>query len=142
MGISLLVDHKDQIAILEEFARVDKLITGSWPVFIKINVGSNRAGIPPKGHRMPALVKRVETSSAVALKGFYCHAGHSYAGRTMADAKRAQQDEVDGILQALWHTSRESPLVVSVGATPTAHIISTLRATLPQHAKLELHAGQ
>lgn len=124
-----MVDHVDQVPLL---ATLTSKSGGNPPlVFLKVNVGSNRAGVIPDTPACSALVDSLLASEAAgesALLGLYCHAGHSYATR--------QDWEAMGILGAEFEALRKvaelvrdrrapgkEPLVLSVGATPTATTI-------------------
>ncbi|KAL4768519.1 putative serine dehydratase domain-containing protein [Aspergillus nidulans var. acristatus] len=137
LKILLMIDNEQHIDVLEKFS----CSTAPWPVFIKIDVGTRRAGIVNSSSALPNLVKRVEESPAVELYGFYCHAGHSYACRTEESAVAVLKDEVEGVVSAskLLRTGRK--VVVSIGSTPTAHVVRELREVLPEGLELELHAG-
>ncbi len=145
VGIALLIDHEQHVDILEAFASSNPPQT-PWDVFVKLDVGSRRAGVPTDSPRLSALVQRTLTSSAtVSLKGFYCHAGHSYSCRTHAGAAAVLQSEVDAVAQAARLVPPDRDIVVSIGATPTAHVIRDLVAAAPTwggaRVTLELHAG-
>jgi D-serine deaminase-like pyridoxal phosphate-dependent protein len=109
---------------------------------IKIDVGAERAGLPGNNPRLKDLVKKIEASESVNLKGFYCHANHSYNCRTENDTKEMLHHEIGGVLEAVTLLPSSRPLLVSIGATPTAHVIETLHATIPANVSLELHAGK
>ncbi|KAL5045957.1 hypothetical protein BDW71DRAFT_73255 [Aspergillus fruticulosus] len=137
LKILLMIDNEQHIDMLEKF-------TGSkapWPVFIKIDVGTRRAGIVNSSPALPSLVERVEESSAVELYGFYCHAGHSYACRSEESAVAVLKEEVEGVVNASKHLHTGRKVVVSIGSTPTAHVVRELREILPKGLELELHAG-
>ena len=138
-----MVDNADQITHLEKFARQNPNLP-PWPVFIKVDVGSHRAGLETSSPSLPDLVKRIEDSPAAFVYGFYCHAGHSYACRTVEAAEKVLGDEVGGVIKAAGFVSnegKERKIVVSVGSTPTAHVANSLKETLPKGLELELHAG-
>ncbi|KAL4744831.1 hypothetical protein BDW72DRAFT_187785 [Aspergillus terricola var. indicus] len=137
LKILLMIDNEQHIDVLEKFSGS----TAPWPVFIKIDVGTRRAGIVNSSSALPNLVKRVEESSAVELYGFYCHAGHSYACRTEESAVAVLKDEVEGVVSASKHLRTGRKVVVSIGSTPTAHVVRELREVLPEGLELELHAG-
>ncbi|KAL4814924.1 putative serine dehydratase domain-containing protein [Aspergillus spinulosporus] len=137
LRILLMIDSEQHIDVLEKFSGS----TAPWPVFIKIDVGTRRAGIVNSSSALPNLVKRVEESSAVELYGFYCHAGHSYACRTEESAVAVLKDEVEGVVSASKHLRNGRKVVVSIGSTPTAHVVRELREVLPEGLELELHAG-
>ena len=133
--IDLLVDHEQQVTLLETSSK-------SWNVLIKIDVGAERAGLPANNPKLKDLVKRIEASESINLKGFYCHANHSYNCRTENDTKEMLHHEISGVLEAVTLLPSSRQLLVSIGATPTAHVIETLRAAIPANVSLELHAGK
>lgn len=142
-----MVDNVQQIEHLENFAS-NKPSIGPWSVFIKVDVGSHRAGLETSSPLFLDLVKKVEESSATSLYGFYCHAGHSYGCRSTEAAEKVLQDEVDGVMKAAGFlvgvpnsNVKDRKIVISVGSTPTAHVANSLKARLPEGVELELHAG-
>ena len=138
-----MVDNADQITHLEEFARQNPDLP-PWPVFIKVDVGSHRAGLETSSPSLPDLVKSIENSPAASLYGFYCHAGHSYGCRTVEAAEKVLGDEVEGVVKAagfLTNQDKDRKIVVSVGSTPTAHVVNSLKERLPKGVEMELHAG-
>ncbi|KAE8377365.1 putative serine dehydratase domain-containing protein [Aspergillus bertholletiae] len=140
--ILLMVDNEQHIDILEEYASSSGKTT-PWPVFIKVDVGSHRAGLENSSPALPGLVRRAEASTAADVVGFYCHAGHSYAARTREAAEDVLTAELEGVVSASSHLNVEGDrkVIVSIGSTPTAHVVRALRASLPAHLVLELHAG-
>ncbi|KAJ5997762.1 hypothetical protein N7522_009422 [Penicillium canescens] len=141
--IILMIDSEQQIDLLDSFASKSSL-TVAWPVFIKIDVGSKRAGMVNDSPSLPKLIQRIESSSSASVYGFYCHAGHSYACRTEDAATAVLQTEVEGVVSAarfLVGGESERKIVVSVGSTPTAHVVKRLQGVLPEGMELELHAG-
>ena len=138
-----MIDHEDHVRILEQYVQT----TGrsqQWNVFIKIDVGTHRAGIMGDSSRLSSLIHAAESSSAVSIYGFYCHAGHSYAYHTEAEVTAVLEAEVNGVLKAAQQLSKPEEtrnFVLSIGSTPTAHVISNLKRKLPANMNLELHAG-
>lgn len=132
-----MVDNEQHIDLLENQGQAE-----SWDVFVKIDVGSHRAGVSAASPSLRKLVNHAEASHHVKLIGFYCHAGHSYAGRSPEEAEETLHAEISGVLDAasLLPTSRK--LTVSIGATPTAHVVKSLKVTIPSNIQLELHAGK
>ncbi|UPX19234.1 D-serine ammonia-lyase [Ascochyta rabiei] len=133
-------------------------------VLVKIDTGYHRAGIttssPKFGPLVAAILAKDDTKGgegAIALRGFYSHFGHSYAGSSEDDAASGLIDELVGLEQAT-HAVPESVrrgLILSIGATPTATAAQNmLSSSSPRvdefHATLarmkeqytvELHAG-
>ncbi|KAH7260423.1 putative serine dehydratase domain-containing protein [Fusarium solani] len=137
LRILLMVDNEQQIALLEQSESSKQ----PWDIFVKLDVGSHRAGVETNSKALHSLVERAENSSAVSIYGFYCHAGHSYAGRSRNEAEETLNVEVSSVLSAAKLLPSGRNIVISVGSTPTAHVVESLKASLPANIKLELHAG-
>ncbi|KAK7702925.1 hypothetical protein SLS57_011179 [Botryosphaeria dothidea] len=141
LKILLMLDHPSQITHLESFAATANH-PARWPCFIKIDMGTHRAGIPLSSPTLRDLIARAEASRAVSIHGFYCHAGHSYASRDPAAASTVLHAEVEAAATAASFVSSPDPVVVSFGSTPTAHVVRSLRRALNDpRLRLELHAG-
>jgi D-serine deaminase-like pyridoxal phosphate-dependent protein len=116
-----------------------------------------RAGLVPGSDQFLTLLNAIVDSTAVALIGFYCHAGTSYASKSLKEASDYLTAEISAVLDAAqvahanFPAAKIPPLLLSVGSTPTAHALSEeglsgLRARLdevagPGRAEFELHAG-
>ncbi|KAF5575435.1 D-serine dehydratase [Fusarium pseudoanthophilum] len=137
LRIMLMVDNEQQVEFLEESASSKQ----PWDVFIKLDVGSRRAGVEANSAALNRLVERAQKSSAISIYGFYCHAGHSYGGRSRDEAEKTLNIEVSSVLAAAKLLPSDHQLVISVGSTPTAHVVESLKASMPENIKLELHAG-
>jgi D-serine ammonia-lyase len=135
VDIILMIDNDQHIDLLEQ---TDSL---KWDVFIKLDVGSHRAGVRAGSPALKQLVDRAEGSSAVKIHGFYCHAGHSYAGRSQEEAEKTLDIEVSSVLDAARLLPSNRNIVVSIGATPTAHVIQKLAKYTVPNVAIELHAG-
>ncbi|KAI0009412.1 putative serine dehydratase domain-containing protein [Xylariaceae sp. FL0662B] len=123
-GLSVMVDHPDQIKHLTALASK----SGHAPqVFLKIDVGSRRAGVVPGSAACAALTEHLLLAEAVGsceLLGLYSHAGHSYAARRDWEAMDFLRAEFAALHAAAAGPSKHKrPLVLSVGATPTATTI-------------------
>ncbi|KAM0079175.1 hypothetical protein ACKRZS_009045 [Fusarium odoratissimum] len=137
LRIMLMVDNEQQVEFLEESASSKQ----PWDVFIKLDVGSRRAGVEANSAALNRLVESAQKSSAISIYGFYCHAGHSYGGRSRDEAEKTLNIEVSSVLAAAKLLPSDRQLVISVGSTPTAHVVESLKASMPENIKLELHAG-
>lgn len=136
-----MVDHPAQISILQELP-----LGIVWPVFIKVDCGTHRAGLDPKSSWLPATVHPALSSSRVKLHGFYCHSGHSYESRSAKEAEMHLLNEIACAklaAQSCLDSQPDLELILSVGATPTAHVASAAISQKIQNlpGKLELHAG-
>jgi D-serine deaminase-like pyridoxal phosphate-dependent protein len=142
LKILLLIDSVQQVEFLEEYVtRHDEI--KKWEIFIKIDVGSCRAGVAAGSLDLSRLIQRAEASPAVSIYGIYCHAGHSYSCRTQQSVESVLEAEISGVLQASQLVSLgKRSLVLSIGSTPTAHSIRSISNKLPRGIALELHAGK
>ena len=160
-GFAFMVDHPAQFTVLERF----KELTGyAACAFLKTDAGQHRAGLGPQTEEMVDLVDKVaalEAQGMVKLLGFYTHNSNSYAGSSPDEAMAYLQQEVDACRAAtknLSNTERAKPLIISVGASPTALSIQNIlpsKASSSSSAKslqevlqlttsnfeLEIHAG-
>lgn len=131
-----MIDNEQHIEILEKYGSPTP-----WDVFIKLDVGSRRAGVDSESPALRRIIERAERSISVKIHGFYCHAGHSYAGRSKEAAEAVLNVEIASVLNAASLLAPSRDLVVSIGVTPTAHVIRALRHQIPSNVRLELHAG-
>lgn len=122
-GMTVMVDHAEQVRLLTRLASK----SGNPPlVFLKVNMGGNRAGVVPGSPACAALVRELllsETVGASIFWGLYSHAGHSYASRKDWEAMGVLGDEFAAlydVARAVRRDRPDHPLVLSVGATPTA----------------------
>lgn len=115
---------------------------------------------------MRALLQASIPSPAISIFGFYCHAGDSYASTSVEEASSFLNTE----MQAVNHVANlalsmvedikgknpnidlsrhQSPFILSVGSTPTAHSAAHPGVTVTSQAvknaltggELEIHAG-
>ncbi|KAK6353941.1 hypothetical protein TWF730_008361 [Orbilia blumenaviensis] len=155
-NLRLLVDHPSQIANLNS---LPPLCGRPWSVFIKLDTGYHRAGLEPSSDSLKELLKSAILHRNISIYGFYAHAGDSYSSKTEDDSISYLKTELSTVLAAvktlndISHTLdvtdvSNRPLVLSIGATPTAHVVSHLKslgtepgAELPDNCTLEIHAG-
>ncbi|KNG83099.1 hypothetical protein ANOM_008061 [Aspergillus nomiae NRRL 13137] len=121
-SVSVMIDHPDQIRFLDTFARIAGFAVG---VFLKIDCGYHRAGLPPRAMDKGGLLSKLgemEKTEVGRLVGIYSHSSLSYGGRSRGDALGHLRGEVEACLLALDSYAGVLPvdreLVVSVGATP------------------------
>ncbi|CAN3356601.1 D-serine dehydratase [Diutina catenulata] len=123
-----------------------------WSLFIKINMGTNGAGLINDTELLTDTIRRAANHpESICVYGFYCHAGHSYSSNSEETAKSFLLEEIKqanlAAKQALRIDASLAPLQISVGATPTAHASEILtREELEKEigqlfGTLELHAG-
>ena len=132
VDVTLMIDHPSQLRGISGFK-----------CFVKIDCGTQRAGLPPTSESLRDLIRKVNDADVI-LVGFYCHSGHSYAAKSPSDAK----DELMNELHCA-NTAREyayalgmKDLMISIGATPTAHASSLLtKSEIAKFGNVEVHAG-
>ena len=162
-SINVLIDNVSQLTA----ARTFKQISGfTLQVFIKVDTGYHRAGLPtgtPDFHNLIKATFEAESHETVFLAGFYSHAGHSYGGDTSTQAKELLIKELEGLESATIEAKSlqvSEPCgrmyTLSVGATPTATSIETAEGSprtaideelesvirrIQESHTVELHAG-
>ncbi|KAK9370069.1 hypothetical protein V1509DRAFT_618449 [Lipomyces kononenkoae] len=159
--LRLMIDSPDQLGFLTEYSERHPSYVLPWSIFIKINVGDNRAGQTLASSDLTQVIRQALGSSPkiISLYGFYAHAGGSYSSTSIDSASEYLDREVSGVYEAavlarsiLDSTPASSPqrrFVLSVGATPTAHAsamatfdrVTNLFAKVMQDDELEIHAG-
>ena len=149
--LRIMVDNYEQIGSLVKYNREHKPLK-KWSVFIKINMGSDRAGFVLESSALRKTIEAIthgNESNDVELFGFYCHAGHSYGCHSVEEAKNILIDEINSVNAACKiakkiDSSISDDLILSIGATPTAHVIDSFDEKLLDDkllGKVELHAG-
>ncbi|KAI1091834.1 putative serine dehydratase domain-containing protein [Rostrohypoxylon terebratum] len=127
-ALSVMVDHVAQVPHLVTLTTT----SGHAPlVFLKVDVGGHRAGVIPDTPSCSALIDALlasETEGHSVLLGVYSHAGHSYASRKDWEAMNYLSQEFEGLRKVAEQVKAQrapgrDPLVLSVGATPTATTI-------------------
>lgn len=149
----LMIDHPTQINLLSQLP-----VQEPWQIFINVDCGSRREGLPPDSADLHSLIEfAVKSTATVRIYGFYCHSGHSYGSNSLQEAETHLLHEIScadaaaRICVQLQHqhqhltatATTDMKLTLSVGATPTAHAASAkVVAKLSNLAgNLELHAG-
>ncbi|ODV97591.1 hypothetical protein PACTADRAFT_47479 [Pachysolen tannophilus NRRL Y-2460] len=157
-NLRLMLDNAEQLDVLSEFFEQNSNVTKKWSIFIKINMGSDRAGLVNDSIFLRETLTRALTQEkykkCISVYGFYCHAGHSYGSKTVETAKKILIDEIrhanKAAKTALEIDPSQDPMSfqISVGATPTAHSssfisVAEIEEKLGEKLSgiLELHAG-
>lgn len=120
-SISVMIDHPDQVAYLQKFSAITHFPAC---VFVKVDTGYHRAGLPPVSLNKNGLLERLaeaEEAGHARLLGLYSHSSLSYAATTPEQAMAHLIGEIRGCRVALERWLALLPkreLVISVGATP------------------------
>ncbi|KAK7468866.1 hypothetical protein VKT23_003366 [Stygiomarasmius scandens] len=152
--LRLMIDHPEQVKFLEK-NEGERQQSRRWSVFVKVDGGQKRAGVPPTSPFFETLVTALLTSPVISIFGFYIHAGNAYASKSFDQASNFLSSEVENVNTAAGIALKlmteklnlqppNQPFILSVGSTPTAHAASSeTRARLSSllHGSLELHAG-
>ncbi|KAM0267817.1 hypothetical protein ACHAQH_010081 [Verticillium albo-atrum] len=167
-SVSVMIDHTSQLAAIEHFHRLAGFPAG---IYIKVDTGYHRAGLPPAGLNKNGLLKKIaqlEAAGQATLIGLYSHSSLSYNDSTAKQAMDNLADEIKGCVKALQNNAElftaGKELTISVGASPQVASIENLtrptevgssdgdnlRQTMQKvtqdtpagfRTKLELHAG-
>ncbi|KAF7587841.1 hypothetical protein BBP40_006664 [Aspergillus hancockii] len=137
-SVSVMIDHPDQVEFLSKFADITGFPVG---VFVKVDCGYHRAGLPPSMVDKGGLLGKLGEADYVRLDGIYSHSSLSYGGRTRAEALGHLRGEVEACLEALSLNAGVLPvdreLVVSVGATPQVVAAEAVASLKGGDAELE-----
>ncbi|KAL6817646.1 putative serine dehydratase domain-containing protein [Trichoderma camerunense] len=166
--ISVMIDHASQLSHAVRFAEQASFPAG---VYLKVDTGYHRAGLPPSGLNKDDLVSRLinlDNEGKINFIGLYSHSSLSYNDSTAKQAMANLGGELTGCLDALEKNahlfSSDKEITISVGASPQVTSIENLvvaegvlsadaenlRQTLYKvvterhcgfRTKLELHAG-
>lgn len=162
--MSVMIDHSSQ---LDAVARLSEELGHAPGVYLKIDTGYHRAGLPPDGLNKGGLVERIvdlHDKDVLVFQGLYSHSSLSYNDSTPEAALENLEGEINGCEAALQEVSkvfadgkgRESDLMLSVGATPQivaayhlrsggaikSEAVRRLEATLARRkGRIEFHAG-
>ncbi|KAL8723496.1 MAG: hypothetical protein Q9225_000229 [Loekoesia sp. 1 TL-2023] len=148
-SVSVLLDHPDQLQhlkIFEEIAGYRLLL------YIKIDTGYHRAGIMHESSQFSQLVSSILPEGAdlpyTEFCGLYSHAGHSYGGSSPDEAMNLLTEEIRNLQLASGHIRKmcpatvRRPMILSVGATPTATSIQNMANHGNNSSQHTLRPGQ
>lgn len=131
--VSVLIDNARQLDHVEKFFMEAGFAA---EVFLKVDTGYHRAGLPPaslnKDDLIPQLLCLQEHGKAKFL-GLYSHSSLSYSDTTVEKAMMNLKAEIDGCLEVLALHKEMIPqghkFVISVGASPQVTSIESLLHT-------------
>ncbi|KAI9902845.1 hypothetical protein N3K66_002197 [Trichothecium roseum] len=120
--VSVLVDHASQLDLVARFFDEAGFPAG---VYLKVDTGYHRAGLPPSGLNKGGLVSglmRLEEQGKACFVGLYSHSSLSYNDSTPKQAMANLEGEILGCLDALGANAALFPpgkeMTISVGASP------------------------
>lgn len=116
-----MVDH---VETLDFISRSSSLWPGPVRIFVKIDTGYHRSGITFDSSQLNQIsiaLSTPEIKEQISLLGLYSHLGHSYGFNTPTEAIQGLITEFSSLAKATSAIrDTHGPLVLSVGATPTA----------------------
>lgn len=100
-------------------------LTCSVGVYVEIDTGSRRTGIPAENvEEVQHLLKVLKACSNLSLNGFYTHAGHSYKGRSLEEVQSVHHDTVSKLTGLRSKLDNEfGPIKICMGDTPTGSLV-------------------
>ncbi|KAM0229959.1 hypothetical protein ACHAP5_011503 [Fusarium lateritium] len=167
-SISVLIDHPSQLDCVKAFSDHAKFPAR---VFLKVDTGYHRAGLPPSSLNKNGLIEalaKLEAQGDAELLGLYSHSSLSYKDTTADQAMENLEGEIQGCIEAVNSQAhlftKNKELIISVGASPQVtavenlttsngelspaakslrHAMETVSTGKPGgfNTKLELHAG-
>jgi D-serine deaminase-like pyridoxal phosphate-dependent protein len=121
-SISVLIDHPSQLQSVKAFAQHAKFPAR---VFLKVDTGYHRAGLPPSSLNKNGLIEslaQLESRGEAELLGLYSHSSLSYKDSTAEQAMANLDGEIQGCLDAVNAQAhlfaKNKEIVISVGASP------------------------
>ncbi|KAG8676486.1 hypothetical protein FPOAC2_02581 [Fusarium poae] len=121
-SISVLIDHPSQLQSVKAFSQHAKFPAR---VFLKVDTGYHRAGLPPSSLNKNGLIEslaQLEASGEAELLGLYSHSSLSYKDSTAEQAMANLEGEIQGCLDAVNAQAhlfaKDKDIVISVGASP------------------------
>jgi len=90
-------------------------------LFIKLNAGNNRTGLPPTNtEQITTIVQRIAEADNLSFAGFLGHAGQTYQARGKAEISRIHEASLKSLQPVVDHFRIEYPeLIFSYGDTPS-----------------------
>lgn len=160
--ISVLIDHPRHLDLMLERGRDGRGQIMNMGIFIKIDTGYHRAGVAVDSQTLRQILDKcpheLMGDCPFRLRGFYSHLGHSYGFSTPAESIEGLMTEIRAVRQLAIPNRKDTPFILSVGATPTVTSAQNLLALSDQademrhwnelyndlkekNCELELHAG-
>jgi D-serine deaminase-like pyridoxal phosphate-dependent protein len=93
-------------------------------IFIKIDVGYHRTGLPPTStEQIDEILSAISASKTLIFKGFLTHAGHTYSCRTKEEIlviHKTSREILTGLKTK--YTDSYPDLIISIGDTPSCSV--------------------
>jgi D-serine deaminase-like pyridoxal phosphate-dependent protein len=118
--LNLLVESKETVTFLAKY------LQAAVDVWIKIDVGYHRTGIPwDHFDEIVVLAYQIEHSKQMAFKGLLTHSGHTYRAQSTAEATTIYHETVQHLQEIKQRLIVEGYLntQISIGDTPSCSIV-------------------
>ncbi|UCE03006.1 MAG: alanine racemase, partial [Candidatus Latescibacterota bacterium] len=121
--VDALARQIDLHLIVDSMAAVEVLgsLTRTVHVWIKVDVGGRRAGVPwSHAHSVLALAETIRRSKHARFKGLLTHAGHSYDTSSVAEILEIHASSIRRLTQLQRRLAHAgiAPCEISIGDTP------------------------
>ncbi|KAI0836608.1 putative serine dehydratase domain-containing protein [Hypoxylon sp. FL0890] len=134
-SISFMLDHLSQLNPLRCFHELAGFPGG---VFIKVDTGYHRAGLPPNAINKNGLLEAItqlHLEGRATLLGLYSHSSLSYRDTTPQQAMDNLAGEIRGCMDAVRYNHQRFPaqapeFTISVGASPQVTSIQNFAGTV------------
>ncbi len=115
--LRLIAAHPAHVAAIETGAQGTGQRAG---VFVKIDTGLGRVGVPSEGPLLTALAERLAQARGLGVLGVLSHAGHAYGAGDEEQRNRIVTEEMADLRRALAGLAGSGAgSRISVGSTPT-----------------------
>jgi len=121
--LQLLVESREAVEFLQ------KNLSRPVQVWIKIDTGSRRTGIPAaESGAVIDLAKTIRSCRHLSFRGLLSHAGHSYQARGGVQVEAVYRDTVSKLraLKGALEAEGIHPVLISHGDTPTCSVVEDL----------------
>lgn len=108
---------------VEVIKRLDTMLTNQLGIYIDLDPGYNRSGIPIQDvHVLQSLKESVQHASNLRFEGFYAHAGHSYKSRSKEEIRKLSEPIIANLseLKAVFNDP------ICFGDTPSCSVLENV----------------
>jgi D-serine deaminase-like pyridoxal phosphate-dependent protein len=126
----------DAVEVAEGIGRVGKDIGRAVPVFVDVDTGLHRMGLPP-GEASARRAIDLAAVPGIEIAGLLTHAGHAYRAGDADELHRIAEREALDLLDTAERCAQDGLTIreISVGSTPTARIVADV------HGVTEIRPG-
>ena len=115
INVNLLIDSLESLKFLES-------LDEKFSLFIKVNVGYNRAGIDHDDDKISHIIEYASKSTKIKINGFLSHFGNTYLSKSGKEIESV----FDSSLQKISYLNNTyKDFEVSIGDTPSASLVKS-----------------